>query len=89
MCETHTISDVCEVTAVLPVAETQMFEHHFRLKIVVENVTSNLLPKHLELNENFHLHVVLTVHNHQSVPHSIIHDIRGCSTNEGRGEGKL
>jgi len=39
-------------------------------------VTSDLLSKHLELNENLHLHIVLTVHNHQCVPHSKIRDIK-------------
>jgi hypothetical protein len=61
VCETHMISDVCEVTAVLPVPETQNFEHHFRIKTIVDNVTSDLFSKHLKLNENLHLHIVLTL----------------------------
>jgi hypothetical protein len=41
-CETHKISDVCELTAVLPGPETQKFENHLRIKMIVENVTSDL-----------------------------------------------
>lgn len=82
--ETHTIWEVCELNAVLPGPETQRFEHHFRIKMIVENVTSDVL----ELNENLHLHIVLSAHNHQSIPHSIIRVTESCSRNEGAGEEK-
>jgi hypothetical protein len=56
--------------------------------MIVGNVTSDLLSELLELNENLRLNIALAAHNHQSVPHSIIHVMQGCSKKEGTGEEK-